>query len=262
LSWRAAFCIVTVALWAGCRRNTGPDTSYQQAFSLYQQLYATQLDDAYGDPRMDEVVTLLRAVDSRSSDAQSAQNLLGVIQRGRDALAKERKEREKSTAAAQAPVPVSNIDTSKLFPSLEPDAGTGSQGDAFGPGASLAEMTAVSGGCMAANEPFTEQGTGVTGTVYRLVPADACKSKLPGLVGQIVLIVNGKVYRRVADPRPPPAAAPAAASGGTQTAAKAAPPPKPAAKTANAGEPQLQVVYPGQPVPDGMVPATAEQMKR
>ena len=259
MSWRAAVCIVAVGLGAGCRRNTGPDASYQQAFSLYQQLYATQLDDAYGDPRMDEVVSLLRAVDSRSSDAQSAQDLLGVIQRGREALAKERAEREKETSAAKAPVPVTNIDTSKLFAAMEADAGTASQGDAFGPGASLAELTAVSGGCMAANEPFTEQGTGVTGTVYRLVPADACKSKLPGLIGQIVLVVNGKVYRRIADPRPPPPAA--APSAPAQTAAKAAPPPKPA-KPATAGEGQVQVVYPGQPVPQGMVPATAEQLQR
>ena len=259
MSWRAAVCIVAVGLGAGCHRNTGPDASYQQAFSLYQQLYATQLDDAYGDPRMDEVVSLLRAVDSRSSDAQSAQDLLGVVQRGREALAKERAEREKATDAVKAPVTVTDIDTSKLFAAMESDAGAASQGDAFGPGASLAEMTAVSGGCMAANEPFTEQGTGVTGTVYRLVPADACKNKLPGLIGQIVLVVNGKVYRRIADPRPPPPAA--APSAPAQTAAKAAPSPKPA-KPATGGEPQVHVVYPGQPVPDGMVPATAEQLQR
>jgi len=249
LSRRAAICLVAVISWAGCR-NSGPDQNYQQAFSLYQQLYATQLDDAYGDPRMEEVVGLLRAVNSRSSDAEAAQNLLGTIQRGREALAKERAEREKATAAIRAPAPVADIDTSKLW-AAEPDAGTQ---DPFGPGASVADLNKQSGGCLADNEPFTEQGTGVTGTVYRVSPSDACRSKLPGLTGQIVLVVNGKIYRRTADPRPPPAAVPDAGA-----AARAAPaPPKPA-KPADTGEQQVHVVYPGQPIPEGMVPATPQQ---
>jgi hypothetical protein len=255
LSRRAAICILAVVLWAGCRRSTGPDANYQRAFSLYQQLYATQLDDAYGDPRMDEVVALLRAVDSRSSDAQPAQNLLGTIQRGKDALVRDRAEREKATAAVRPPAPVTNFDTSKMFAALEADAGT-QGGDPFGPGASLAELTASSGGCLAPNEPFTEQGTGVTGTVYRAVASDACKTKLPGLSGQIVLVVNNKVYRRMDDPRPPPAAP----APGAQ--AKAAPPAaKPAAKPADTGS-QYHVVYPGQPVPEGMVPASPPQAQQ
>ncbi len=154
MSRRAAICILAVVLWAGCRRSTGPDANYQRAFTLYQQLYATQLDDAYGDPRMDEVVALLRAVDSRSSDAQPAQNLLGTIERGKDALVRDRAEREKATAAVRPPAPVTNFDTSKMFAALETDAGT-QGGDPFGPGASLAELTASSGGCLAPNEPFT-----------------------------------------------------------------------------------------------------------
>jgi hypothetical protein len=42
---RAAICLLLLAL-AGCRRTTGPDDNYQQASALYQQLYATELDDA------------------------------------------------------------------------------------------------------------------------------------------------------------------------------------------------------------------------
>ena len=86
-----------------CHRTTGPDENYQRASALYQQLYASQLDDAYGDPRMDEVVSLLRKVDGRSVDAQSAQTMLGAIQRGREALAKERTERESSPPRRRPP---------------------------------------------------------------------------------------------------------------------------------------------------------------
>ena len=254
----AAFCL-SIVLVAGCRRG-GPDENYQQASALYQQLYATQLDDAYGDPKMDEVVALLRKVSPRSSDAYAAQTLLGTIQRGRDELAKERAEREKMAVAAVRSTstgPV-NIDTSKLYAATEQDAG-GPPEDPFAPGASVAELNKQSGGCLVDNEPFTEQGTGVGGTVYRVAPSETCRSKLPGLIGQVVLVVNGKIYRRTADPRPPPS--PAAQDAGTPQKAAAAPKPKPAtASAADAGEPQYYISVPGLPQP-GYTPPPEEQQR-
>ncbi|MGZ6126450.1 MAG: hypothetical protein ACXWLR_15885 [Myxococcales bacterium] len=247
----AAICLLMLAC-AGCRGTTGPDENYQQAAAIYQQLYATQLDDAYGDPRMDEVVALLGKVNPRSVDAHAAGMLLGTIQRGREELARERAEREKLAAsAARSAAPTVNIDPSMILATAEPDAGPPL--DPFGPGASVAELNKQSGGCLVDNEPFNEQGTGVGGTVYRVAPSDTCRSKLPGLVGQVVLVVNGKIYRRTADPRPPPA--PVADAG--------APPAKPAAaarpaQAPDAGEPQYYITVPGQPQP-GATPPPAEQ---
>src|SRR4051794_37713247 len=61
---RAALCLTAALALAGCRRAPGPpDANYQQASQLYQQLYASQLDDAYGDPQMDQVESLLKKVD-------------------------------------------------------------------------------------------------------------------------------------------------------------------------------------------------------
>ncbi len=248
MSRRAAICFVALTL-AGCRRTTGPDESYQQAAAIYQQLYSTQLDDAYGDPRMDEVVSLLHKVDPRSVDAQPAEAMLGTIQRGREELARQHAEREKMAAAAaqSATSSAGRIDPEQVLAAANVDAGQPQ--DPFGPGGSVAELNKQSGGCLQDSEPFNEQGTGVTGTVYRMSPTDPCKAKLPGLVGQIVLVVNGKIYRRVADPRPPaPPPPPAPAKAPASQAAKA--PPKPPA------EQQVQVVYPGQPMPEGMVPVT------
>ena len=207
MSRRAALWVVTFALLA-CR-NRGPDANYQQAFTLYQQLYATQLDDAYGDPRMNEVVNLLGKVSERSDDAERARALLGTIERGRETFALQREEREKRAAAIAQSVaaPQVNIDPSKVLAAAEPDAGQPVQ-DPFGPGASVAELNASHGGCLQDSEPFNEQGTGVTGTVYRVAPSESCRSKLPGLAGQIVLVVGGKIYRRTSDPRPPAPAAP------------------------------------------------------
>lgn len=250
---RAAIYLSILAL-AGCRRMTGPDDNYQQASSLYSRLYATQLDDAYGDPKMDEVVALLRKVDPRSVDAEGAQRLLGTIQRGKEQLAKERAEREKATAGLQgATVPSSNIDPSKFIAASEPDAGPPE--DPFAPGAPVSELNKQFGGCLVDNEPFNEQGTGVTGTVYRVAPSDACRSKLPGLGGQVVLVSNGKIYRRMADPRPPaPASAPDA--GAAAQAASAKPAQKP-----DAGEPQYYIYVPGNPLPPGAAPQAAEQQR-
>ena len=248
---RAAICLSLVAL-AGCR-NRGPDENYQQAAAIYQQLYATELDDAYVDPKMDEVVALLRKVNSHSSDAHAAEMMLGTIQRGREQLAKERAEREKLSAAQGPVVPAPNIDPAAILAANEPpDAGHPE--DPFAPGASIADLNKQAGGCLVDNEPFAEQGTGVGGTVYRVAPSDSCRSKLPGLVGQVVLVVNGKIYRRTADPRPPPAAAPdAGAPPPARTAAAARP-----AQSADAGEPQYYYSIPGLPQP-GATPPPAEQ---
>jgi hypothetical protein len=198
VSRSAAICLLLIA-FAGCR-SSAPDLNFQQANAIYQQLYATQLDDAYGDPKMDEVVALLHKVSPRSVDASRAQAMLGLIQRGREELAKQLAEREKMAAAAAQSVASAqvNIDPSKVLAG-EPDAGP--PVDPFGPGASVADLNAHSGGCLVDSEPFTEQGTGVAGTVYRVAPSDTCKGKMPGLSGQIVLVVNGKIYRRTADPR-------------------------------------------------------------
>jgi hypothetical protein len=257
LSRRAAICLVAL-VFAACRGNTGPDANYRQASSLYQQLYATELDDAYGDLRMDEVIALLEKVDSRSSDAQQARMLLGTIQRGREELARQLAEREKMAAAAaqSAAAAIVNIDPQKVLAWTAPDAGPPQ--DPFGAGASVAELNTQSGGCLADNEPFTEQVTGVTGTVYRMAPSDTCKSKMPGLVGQVVLVVNGKIYRRLADPRPAAAAAPDA---GAPAAGRTPPAPARPAPQADAGEPQFRIVYPGQPLPEGMVPAAQQQQR-
>jgi hypothetical protein len=220
LSRRAALLVVTLALLA-CR-NRGPDANYQQAFTIYQQLYATELDDAYGDPRMNDVVALLRKVDERSDDAERARALLGTIERGREAFAQQREEREKRAAAITQSVSTAqvDIDPSKVLGTTEPDAGQVQ--DPFGPGASVAQLNASHGGCLQDSEPFNEQGTGVTGTVYRVAPSETCRNKLPGLAGQIVLVVGGKIYRRTADPRPPAPAAPPPATARPAPAAATA----------------------------------------
>ena len=257
MSRRVAFCIVSLAL-AGCQRTTGPDENYQRAAAIYQQLYATQLDDAYGDPRMDEVAALLRKVDGRSVDAQAAKNMLGAIERGREALAKERAEREKVSAAATAPAARVSIDPEQVLAANAEDAGSPEQ-DPFGPGASIADLNTQTGGCLVDNEPFNEQVTGKTGTVYRLAPSEGCRSKLPGMAGQAILVSEGKIYRRIADPRPPESARPAAAPDAGAPAAAARPRAAAPAAAPDAGEGEYRIVIPGAPQPSATAPPAESQ---
>jgi hypothetical protein len=268
--------VVLVLVLAGCRaRQTGPDANYERGSRIYGQLYATELDEAYADPRMNEAAELLRKVDPHSVDADAAMRMLASIDSGRAALEKQRADREKMAAAAAASArPSPSIDPQQILAAANPDAGLA---DPFGPGAAIADLNAQSGGCLTEGEPFREQGTGATGTVYRLGKSEQCAAKLPGLVGQVVLVTDGHVYRRMGDPteakapspaqRPdagaearsaPPAEPRAAAARPDAAAARRPPLPTPSAEAqADGGETQMYV--PGMPLPEGAAPADQGQ---
>jgi hypothetical protein len=257
-----AILSVSLLLLAGCRaRQTGPDENYEKGSRIYQQLYATQLDDAYGDPKMDVAAELLKKVDPRSIDFESAKRMLASIEIGRAVLAKQRAARNKMAAAAAASIASQpQFDPAKISAaSAPPDAGVV---DPFGPGAAIADINATSGGCLTAGEPYREQGTGAKGTVYRLGKSPKCAEQLPGFVGEAVLVADGHIYRRMADPTPmkdpTPLVPPAADAGPAKAAAKPNPPVQPAGDqsaegTTDAGAaPQLYI--PGMPLPEGMAP--------
>jgi len=107
----------------GCRWNTGPDENYRQAAALYQQLYATELDDAYGDPKMEEVVALLHEVSARSA-TRSKHSCCGHHRaRARRAGEAARRTGEDGCRAAQsASTAQVNIDPEKVL-AAPPDAG-------------------------------------------------------------------------------------------------------------------------------------------
>jgi hypothetical protein len=210
---------------AGCsRKPLQPSPDYQQAAALYQQLYATKLDDAYGDPRIADVEAGLQRVDPRSADARAAKELLTTIEQGRAEFAKAQERRRQMGVTATADLKKgSNIDPQAVLGSREvPDAGPAQ--DPFGPGASIADLNRETGGCLIADQPFREEGTGKVGQLYRLAPSSSCKDKLPGFVGQAAMVIDGKIYRRI--PAPPSPQAPAPDAGTAAPAPKAAVAPK------------------------------------
>jgi hypothetical protein len=240
-SWFARLAASALMIALACSRYSGrPDQNFAKARELYDQLYASELDDAYGDPKMDEVVALLANVHKRSIDAPSAVALLHTIEHGREELAKARAEREKfQQAAEEIGSGSSSIDPTRVLE--RPDAGP--PPDPFGPGASVGEINKDFGGCLVAGEPFRENVTNKSGTLYRLSSNATCKEKLPGFVGQIVMVSDGRVYRRIPESElPRPAAASAGTPDGGVAASKdagvAAPKPAP---SPDAGEQQASV---------------------
>jgi hypothetical protein len=272
-----ALPILAVALalaLPACRKPVPqPSAEYDQASLLFHQIYARDLDDAYGNPQVDEVVGLLKKVDPRSADAEAAQKLLKQIADGKQALAKARAEDERRRADQRAPAapppsagsswpPVAappsgpgqpQADAQQADGRAPSQAGTPGKPDPFGVGSSIAALNDSSGGCLQAGASFKESGSGKAGQMYKLSSAEACAAKLPGLTDQVLLVVDGKIYRRVsakdvtmkteAAPPPPPEA-PKPPSDLKLVTPQAPPPPPPPG-----GEEQPPPMYGEQPHP-------------
>ncbi len=248
--------ICALSLLPGCKSKTGPNPHYDRGAALHQQLWVRLLDDAYLDPRMDEAVRELKLVESASVSYPNAVELLGQIEKGRkeaaaarDARAKAFAEMEKGLKApALTGVPTPGAPPPPPPPPPPLDAGPVIP-DPFGPGALIADINKSTGGCLVASAPFREEGEGgKAGTSYKLAPGDACKDKLPGFVGQVVLAVDGKVYRRipVAETRiEEPKGAPDAGPAAKATAAPAKAPEAPQAYEGQRDAPKPVETAPG-----------------
>lgn len=231
-----------------CRRTAEPDANYREASRLYQSLYASQLDDAYADPQMDEVVRLLHTVHAKSADAEVAKSLLGTIERGRIALAKEREDRERLAAAVAASLvtgPGADLATVAANFASGEDAGV-TPLDPYGAGASVSRLNKDTGGCLVAAGTFAEEKTNAGGTVYQLSKSPSCAEKLPGFVGQAVLATDDRIYRRLPESalsQSSPSVPDARLAGGSLARSPQGP------GSADAGVGEHHLYYPGQPVP-------------
>ena len=250
----SAFLVLAAGLPA-CKRKTGPSEHYDRGSSIHQRLYVTLLDDGYLDPRMEEAVMELKLVETSSVSYPFAVELLGQIEKGRVEAKAAAAARAKSQAEMQAGLAPSSLDPRKFAgaqappaPKLEAtDAGPPPL-DPFGPGALIADINKESGGCLVAGGPFKEEGGKVSGLVYKLSETSTCREKLGGFTGQLVLAIDGRIYRRVpatearvtggADAGTPAAAAPVAAP--TPPPAPSPTPPFPGARYRTEGPPAFE----------------------
>jgi hypothetical protein len=84
--------LLVLAASPGCRRERGHSKAFDDASALFRKVYAEKLDDAYDDPRMQEVERLLAVVPPQSIDSPAARELQQRIAAGRAALAAQREQ--------------------------------------------------------------------------------------------------------------------------------------------------------------------------
>jgi hypothetical protein len=267
LDIRLAFGLLALAAAApGCKHKSGPSEHYDRGTAIHQRLYVREIDDAYLDPQMDDAVRELKQVEADSVSYPLALELLAQIDKGKKDAQAARDQRAKALAEMEKSAPAPVIDAAKMGfaappPRAAPDAGAIAD-DPFGPGASIAEINSATGGCLVPQAPFHEEGSKVMGTAYRVSGSLACQEKLPGMVGQLILSVDGKILRRIAESdaqpqggRPDAGARPAQATG-PQTGAQQAQP-----GTAPYRRPEPPPAYEGQkdaPKPEETAPGQVE----
>ena len=205
---------IAALLLAGCRRAPAPPSpEYEEAYRIHEKLYVAQLDEAYGSPQMDRAVELLQQVKPNSADAEDARRLLAAIQLGKQQYAKQAEEDKKRRASLSQPVtPGPAIDSAAIVaaarpvadagpsaPAGAPDDGGPSGPDPYGPGTTVGALARELGGCLVdSGNTFTERGTGRLGQIYQISDSRYCQGKTPGLQGQVMLFIDGKLFRRMA----------------------------------------------------------------
>jgi hypothetical protein len=144
------------------------------------------------------------------------------------------------------------------------------EADPTGTGASISELNQRYGGCLVSDQGFREQGTGKSGTVYKLAPYSGCRDKLPGFVGQAVMVIDGVIYRRIPlseAQAPTPDAGPRAVPDGGTGQRTAAPEPAipPGARLVGVDPDgtrhyETPSVYPGAPLPGAVPPRNPDAL--
>ncbi len=195
--------LISLLMGSAChKRPKGPSEHFDRGAAIHSELYLARMDEAYLDPHMDDAVAELSKVEADSVSAQPAHELLARIEKGRIEAKLARDAHARELAAVQRTIA---INTSQILAAAVPAAPAAAAGedagaadsDPYGPGASIAEINKASGGCLVANAPFREEGGGKTGTTYKLAEDPTCRSKLPGFVNQVVLALDGRIYRRI-----------------------------------------------------------------
>lgn len=190
--------VLIVLALSACRKELGPPSEeYEQARQRFSKIYGQKLDEAFLDPEMDAIESLLQQVPADSMDAQSAKELQQRIKDGRAKMEKARQEREAAIAAvrqgnASVPSGPSSLEAAATPPAPQEsrDAGPNTQGPVAGSSAS--ELVAGYLGCFQRSSPITVKDRGQRET-WEMADRARCNQVYPSFVGQVVLIEDGKV---------------------------------------------------------------------
>lgn len=189
-----ALCMPTLA----CKKPAAPPSQeYAKARSIWLDLLREKRDKAYLAPEVDEVISLLQAVDPKSLDATSAQGLLEEIVKGkteaRSAQASLEEQVELAKRAGQAKP------SDVVFRNLPVDAGSGAAGAASDAGVTVptlgmsqSDFLSQFGSCFEFRTQAAVAGQ-FGGQVYGLKDLLGCRQDFRAFVDSSVVLFDGRV---------------------------------------------------------------------
>ena len=236
-----SLALLLALVLVACRRGPVQSPQFQEAFGLYNQLYARSLDDAYGDPQMAQVADLLAQVDPKSLQVGEAQDLLAKVTAGMaDYRARAVKVADEQRAV-NAPSTFKGFGAVDLTPrGVAPEPAT-----AMAPtlGMTRDAFTARFGDCFARQGDY-EQGD-KRGEAFAVLPA--CVARFPAFADSLVVLLDNRVsslvHTKDVAVRVVDAGEPAPESKPLLPPVRAVPPPP-------APAPQTVRYLPGAPHPD------------
>ncbi|HZN92954.1 MAG TPA: hypothetical protein VFB81_09610 [Myxococcales bacterium] len=185
----ASLALALLAAAPGCGKSRGHSQAFEEASALFRKVYAEKLDDAYDDPRMQEVERLLAVVPPQSIDAPAAQELQQRIAAGRAAL---RAGTAQEPAQEQPPEQPANpwARPEEEDRAYGPDAGEAPDAGAPHPevGMAVEELRRRFADCFSYQQNIRFQEDNSRHDLYALVDTSACARAHPGFDKQFLVI--------------------------------------------------------------------------
>ncbi|PTL81056.1 hypothetical protein DAT35_27070 [Vitiosangium sp. GDMCC 1.1324] len=199
--------LLLAAAPVACRKPAKPSEAYAQAHTRFGKLYAEKGDEAFVDPQLSEVESLLDQVPADSLDARAAGDLRTRIQVGKQQVQARLKAKADALANATQPSQMpSGFNTapstpaptrSEPPPEEESDAATDA-GTAGMPGVGTPVTQLASGfsGCFQKGEPLEVKGRGMRDR-WELADRAACRQQYASLQAMVMIVEDGKVLGMV-----------------------------------------------------------------
>ncbi|MCU0695080.1 MAG: hypothetical protein MUC96_00975 [Myxococcaceae bacterium] len=187
--------VVLLLATSGCRKKSYK--AFYEAERAYQVMVAREGEDAYFQPELEQVLTVLRAVPAGAPEEPKAQALLATIEQERARITAERNQAEAEARTAQAAAPPTRTDfgttapTEGAAPAIDPAAaGPGTPQ----PGMDEAEFKRQFGVCVTGPEVI-ELPTGKH-PAYTGADDERCRKRLGTSAPTKFFFVNNKLAGR------------------------------------------------------------------